>query len=152
VGSVHHVVVNVRHLERSVAFYRDLLGLRCDGVVTTSGSALERALRLPPGSHGNVAFLRGSRGPGRIELVEWLGPPGGAERDRTEGTSANGLGLRILSFECGRDELYEVCSRLRAAGHPCWSEPQELQVGPDRILVCAVEDPDGNVMEFFAAD
>jgi hypothetical protein len=27
-----------------------------------------------------------------------------------------------------------------------------LEVGPDTILVFAVEDPDGNIMEFFAAD
>jgi hypothetical protein len=84
--------------------------------------------------------------------VEWLGWPVEERPDRTEPSSANGLGLRILSFECGREELFEVCRRLQASGHPCWSEPQELQVGPDTILVCAVEDPDGNVMEFFAAD
>ena len=84
--------------------------------------------------------------------MEWLGPPDDGDGDHSARSSVNGLGLRILSFECGRDELYELCSRLRAAGHPCWSEPQELQVGPDTILVCAVEDPDGNVMEFFAAD
>jgi catechol 2,3-dioxygenase-like lactoylglutathione lyase family enzyme len=152
VGSIHHVVVNVSDLEQALAFYRDVLGLRHDGIASTSGSALERALRLPPGSHSRVAFVRGSRGPGRIELVEWSGVPGVKESRQYEGPKALAPGFALMSFECGRAELYDLYARLEANGHKCWSEPLRFNVGPDSILVFAVEDPDGNLVEFFAAE
>jgi catechol 2,3-dioxygenase-like lactoylglutathione lyase family enzyme len=152
VGSVHHVVVNVSDLDAALVFYRDGLGLRYDGIAATSGPALERALRLPPGSRSRVAFVRGARGPGRIELVEWSGLQRVDELGEAEVPKALAPGFALMSFECARTELYDLHARLEAKGHKCWSEPQRFSVGPDSILMFAVEDPDGNLLEFFAAE
>jgi catechol 2,3-dioxygenase-like lactoylglutathione lyase family enzyme len=72
-GQLHHVVINVRNLDVSLAFYRDGLGLQYDGSVEVGSDAVSTLVRLPQGARGRNAFLSAGHGMGRVELVEWAG-------------------------------------------------------------------------------
>lgn len=150
VGPIHHVVINVTDLNASLGFYRDVLGLQHDMTVDMGGRALETLLRLPPGSEGTVAFLRGGRGMGRLELMEWRSEPGSRERTTSRDRSAMEPGFSLMSFLVTEAELRRVHDRLRAMNYTCWSEPVEIAVGDTGALEIFVsEDPDGNPIEFF---
>jgi catechol 2,3-dioxygenase-like lactoylglutathione lyase family enzyme len=149
---IHHVVINVRDLDASLAFYRDALGLQHDGTAPVAADGgLSPLVRVPPGSRGRVAFLSAGRGMGRIELVEWQGtapsePPQLAAPDRRRGDRP---GIAIVSFLLREDELremYELVHRDRA----CWSEPVSFDVAGRVLTAFVVEDPDGNAVEFFS--
>ena len=148
-GPIHHIVINVSDLERSLHFYRDLLGLRCPGMTETSGVRLERMLRLPAGSRARVAFLNGGRGMGSLELVEWQNlDKDGAQVGQAR--SATDLGYCITAFVMTEPELLGLHRRLEAANVVCLSEPQQIEVTPTAtVLVFSAEDPDGNLVEFF---
>jgi len=148
-GQIHHVVINVRDLDVSVAFYRDALGLQHDGTAPVQGDAgLSTLVRVLPGSRGRVAFLSAGRGMGRIELVEWAGME---PEPATPATARSGArpGIAIVSFllrEPELVELYEIVSR----DHACWSEPVRFDVAGRVLTAFVVEDPDGNAVEFFS--
>lgn len=148
-GQIHHVVINVRDLEASLAFYRDTVGLQHDGTAPLGGdSALSTLVRVSPGSSGRVAFLSAGRGMGRIELVEWAGT---APWEAVPATARSGAvpGLAIISFLLRQPELralYDIVSR----DHVCWSEPVSFGVAGRVLTAFVAEDPDGNAVEFFS--
>lgn len=72
---IDHTAIVVADTERSLAFYRDLLGLRIAG--TSENWGIEQArLNGVPGAHLRITGLRAGAGPG-IELLEYLAPPDG---------------------------------------------------------------------------
>ncbi|MBF6619077.1 MAG: VOC family protein [Patulibacter sp.] len=150
VGPIHHAVLSVADLDRSVAFYRDLLGFR----VSVSGSFDDdehvRSLRLPAGTGGRSASVhpKGATA-GIVELVEWR-VPGGVP---STGPKRPGdvPGVSVLAFEVPEDELGPLRERLLAADVPVYSEPVSHEIdGYGRIRWFACEDPDGMVLEMLA--
>jgi catechol 2,3-dioxygenase-like lactoylglutathione lyase family enzyme len=69
VKPLHHVSLSVRSLDRSLHFYRDLLGMRVSLKADIADEVHERYLRLPPGAHGRVAVLQVGRPIGAIQLI-----------------------------------------------------------------------------------
>lgn len=142
--SVAHVNVNCSNLERSLRFYRDLVGL---GTTThtrplpqegagfgLSGRVVWDAWMLQDGSS---AF-----GPA-IDLLEWQTPkPIG--RPHPE---ANHLGFMRLCL--GHGDLDALHARLTAAGVPTRSGPVSVPVleGQSVRFFCC-SDPDGTCVEF----
>jgi catechol-2,3-dioxygenase len=49
ISEIHHVAIAVSDMERSVAFYRDILGFRKTLDMPLNSPCLERLLRLRPG-------------------------------------------------------------------------------------------------------
>lgn len=148
-GQVHHVVINVRDLDVSLAFYRDVLGMHFDGSMPVGGDAASTFARIPAGARGRNALLSAGRGMGRIELVQWqnldtdaMVPP------RRTGADP---GLAIVSFLVRRPELQAMYERVRDQ-HVCWSEPLAMDVGGSTVRAFVVEDPDGVPIEFFSLD
>jgi catechol 2,3-dioxygenase-like lactoylglutathione lyase family enzyme len=143
---IHHVVINVRDLDASLAFYRDALGLQHDGTAPVRGDAgLSALVRVPPGSQGRVAFLSAGRGMGRIELVEWLG----AEQSAPSTGRGDRPGIAIISFLLREQELRDLYQLIHPH-HACWSEPVSFEVGGRVLSAFVAEDPDGNAVEFFS--
>jgi catechol 2,3-dioxygenase-like lactoylglutathione lyase family enzyme len=83
---IDHTAIVVSDTEASLAFYRDLLGLRVAGEAENHGTEQEH-LNQVFGARLRITALRAERGPG-IEFLEYLAPPGGAT------ASAGGEGER----------------------------------------------------------
>jgi catechol 2,3-dioxygenase-like lactoylglutathione lyase family enzyme len=72
---IDHTAIVVSDTDRSLAFYRDRLGLRVAGGAENYGSEQEH-LNQVFGARLRITALRASRGPG-IEFLEYIAPPGG---------------------------------------------------------------------------
>ena len=146
-GPVHHVAISVADLDRSVAFYRDILGLRLTMQTTVSDPEHELYLRLPPGTSARVAILQsGSKTVGEVELIQWSFPS--APPPATPPKRPGDPGPFALAFEVTTEELETVCRRMQEQGVQFWSDPITSHIegyGDIRAVVC--EDPDGILIE-----
>jgi glyoxylase I family protein len=125
---VHHVDLVVSSIERSLPFYRDLLG--------------------PLGWHG-VSETTGERG----EVIWYLWGPGSsigireAQGDRTQPYDRYEVGLHHLALEAGsRSAVDDRTDWLRAQGAEIESEPEEYWYQPGYYAVFFY-DPDGIKLE-----
>lgn len=144
VGELHHVVVSVRDMDLSLAFYEGHLGLRRTLDTVAAGAQTERLLGLSPGTVGRTVYVQGPTRLGQIELVEWSPRPEGPPA-----REAGDLGVVVLSFELPRDEIRDLHAQLADAGVTCRSEPEEVPLPRYGTIVAFVcEDPDGNLVEF----
>lgn len=72
---IDHTAIVVSDTERSLAFYRDALGLQVAGTSDNHGTEQER-LNQVFGARLRITALRAPKGPG-IEFLEYITPPGG---------------------------------------------------------------------------
>ena len=145
ISEIHHVALAVSNMERSIAFYRDILGFRKTLDMPLGSPSLDRLLRMRPGTTGRSVILQqGLSTIGEVELVQFSPPP----TTPTPVKGAGGLGAFLLSFEVRDEELAAVYRRLLEQGIACYSEPQVLELpgyGATRAVV--FEDPDGQMIE-----
>lgn len=125
-GGVHHVDLVVSSIERSLPFYRDLLG--------------------PLGWHV-ISEVEGERG----ETIWYLSGPGTAiglrEAQSAGGVDRYALGLHHLAIEVSsRGIVDERADWVRAAGGEIESEPREYGYLPGYYAVF-FHDPDGIKLE-----
>jgi catechol 2,3-dioxygenase-like lactoylglutathione lyase family enzyme len=131
-----HVSVTTADLERSVAFYCDLLGLPLAGRGESHEPELS-ALTGLPGVH--VRWADVALGGGQLlELLQYLAPEGAPIRPSANDPGATHIGLTVE----GLDDLHR---RLVEAGVPVRSGPVELQEpGSWSGVRCLyARDPDG---------
>jgi len=144
-SEIHHVALAVSNMERSVSFYRDILGFRQTLDMPLGSPSLERLLRLRPGTTGRSVILQqGLSTIGEVELVQFSPAPSVP----TPAKGAGGLGAFLLSFEVRGEELAAVYQRLLEQGIVCYSEPQVVELpkfGAMRAVI--FEDPDGQMIE-----
>jgi catechol 2,3-dioxygenase-like lactoylglutathione lyase family enzyme len=139
---IDHTAIVVSSTERSLAFYRDLLGLRVAGESRNAGTEQEH-LNNVEGARLLITGLRSPAGPG-IELLEYLQPTDG--RPYPDDARANDLLHWETTIAVG--SLETALARLDAAGVPRLSrEPamlgaRNLGLG-DGVLL---RDPDGHVV------
>ncbi len=146
IDGVAHVNVNCSDLARSTAFFTEHLELavgahtRPDSVQDGTGFGLDG------GAQWDAHMLVGADGHGgpSIDLLEWLEPaPCG-----TPAAAPNQLGFYRLCFMApDLDARYE---RLRSAGVPCLSEPEDVPLGSsvaESVRALCFLDPDGTVLE-----
>jgi catechol 2,3-dioxygenase-like lactoylglutathione lyase family enzyme len=145
ISEIHHVALAVSDMERSIAFYRDILGFRKTLDMPLGSPSLDRLLRMRPGTTGRSVILQqGLSTIGEVELVQFSPAP----TPPTPAKGAGGLGAFLLSFEVRDEELADVYQRLLEKGIACYSEPQVLELpgyGATRAVV--FEDPDGQLIE-----
>lgn len=72
---IDHTAIVVSNTDQSLAFYRDLAGLRVAGSAENSGTEQEH-LNQVFGARLRITALRAEKGPG-IEFLEYISPPGG---------------------------------------------------------------------------
>ena len=116
----------VKDIERSLGFYRDLIGLSVVGEVTTSLIGKGRMVQL-------------SYGESLIKLVQLESPP---QDTSPKGLSAT-VGIRYITLLVA--DIESVFERLEGANVPI-SIPL-TRVG-NGAIIAMVEDPDGNTVEF----
>ncbi len=135
-----HTGITVSDIERSLAFWQDVLGFELSHRAHQKGELAEQITGVP-GAEILIAVLKA---PGhKIELLEYRAPP---DRERQNNLRPCDLGAAHIALTV--DNLDEVLDRIAAFGWKTAGEPQTLTVGPNAgKRVIYVRDPDGTTIE-----
>ena len=138
VRRIHHVGITVAQLDRSLVFYRDLLGMRVVGLCDDEDVGAIVGL---PGGRARIADLDAGNGQ-ILELLEYLSANGDG---RAHGP--DWVGTCHISLQVG--DLSSALSRLASAGFPPVGEPAKLAGGGvwQDCTVVYLRDPDGVFVE-----
>lgn len=143
---LHHVAIAVTDMERSLAFYRDALGLAVFQDEVISGPDVDMGL-METGAKVRMVLLTDEAG-NMIELLGWLSPP---VRERPpEHRRFTSSGLVEVSFMVS--DLQEAEEKLNKQGFsfrtPVWRFGSDLPAyGGAEAWIRYVEDPDGVQVE-----
>jgi catechol 2,3-dioxygenase-like lactoylglutathione lyase family enzyme len=141
---IHHTGLTVSNLERALAFWCDALGMQVVMQQDRRGGYFEAIV----GEHDVVVRTHhlafGGQG-ARIELFQFLSPPGGRHRSRPADV---GFAHVCVAVDEGLDDL--VARLLAAGGSTATPDPVVIDRGANaggRALY--IRDPDGHVLELF---
>lgn len=144
ISEVDHVALVVSDIERSLAFYKDVLGFEKIFDLPLGGEAFENLLQLKQGTRLRSIMMKQKRARGMVELVQFDIPIDPAEKSKPIGAP----GFLLMSFELFDEDLEDVFMRLKEKGVPVYSKPQILEFqGVGRIKAIVLQDPDGNMIE-----
>lgn len=140
---LHHTGYTVSDLDRSVAFYRDLLGCEVIATQEKEGGYLAAIVGYPD-AHVRMAHLRVPGGEHVLELFQYLAPPG--EKADVE---PRNVGASHICFVV--EDLASVYEALVERGVTSFvSSPVEVDTGINRGgLGVYLRDPDGITVELF---
>ena len=123
-GGFHRVAMRVRDFDASLAFYRDLLGMK---PLLSWGSGDKRAAMLDSGDGSCVELFAG--GAGQAGEGAWMH-----------------LALRTTRVD-------EVCQAVRQAGMTVTVEPKDVDIPSQpqttKVRLCFFKGPDGEIVELF---
>jgi len=131
---IDHTAIVVSDTDKSLAFYRDLLGLSVAGESENYGVEQEH-LNQVFGARLHITGLRAERGPG-IEFLEYITPPGG--RQLPGDAKANDL--IFWHTRLALDDISKLSAKLHKSGVTFVSKP-----GSAHSQI--VRDPDGHAMQ-----
>lgn len=136
-----HTGITVTNLERSLAFWRDVLGFELSHRAHQTGE-LASEITGVAGAEILIAVLKTPTGH-KIELLEYLAP---ADRKHV---SPRPCDVGSVHVALTVDDLEAVLSAMAASGWDAAGQPQTLQSGPNAgKRVVYVRDPDGTTIEF----
>lgn len=141
---IHHTGYTVADLDRSLGFYRDLLGMEVLATQEKEGGYLAAIVGYPD-AHVRMAHLRMPGSDHVVELFQYLAPTGGTP----ERIEPRDVGTAHLCFLV--DDLQSAYARLRDAGVESFvSEPVAVDTGINTGgFGLYLRDPDGIVVELF---
>jgi catechol 2,3-dioxygenase-like lactoylglutathione lyase family enzyme len=138
--SWHHTSFTVSDMERSLAFYRDLLGLRVTADMQPEADYPARVTGYP-GATFRIVYLRLGDDPHLLELIQYTTGQGAPLRPAT-----NRPGCAHICFLV--DDLPAAYERLRAQGVAFVSPPVPITQGVNRGgFAVYLRDPDGATIE-----
>lgn len=139
---IDHTAIVVANTDRSLAFYRDQLGLRVVGKAENHGVEQEH-LNQVFGARLRITGLRADYGPG-VELLEYISPPGG----RVLPGDARANDLVFWHTQLGVDDLGNLLPVLREDGLKFVSRDRRFNRDSraKHPSECVVRDPDGHAM------
>ena len=141
---IHHTGYTVSDLDRSLGFYRDLLGCEVVATQEKQGGYLAAIVGYPD-AHVRMAHLRAPQSTHVIELFEYLAPSPVDPRNGSSLEPCN-VGTSHISFIV--DDLDAVYERLTAAGVDFFSPPVDIDTGINTGgKALYLRDPDGIPME-----
>jgi catechol 2,3-dioxygenase-like lactoylglutathione lyase family enzyme len=137
-----HTGITVSNLERSLAFWRDVLGFEFSHSAHQTGERVEQITGVK-GAELKLAVLKTPTGH-KIELLEYFAP---ADRKKDFGLRPCDLGHVHVALIV--DDLDAVLERVAASRWHAAGKPQTLTSGPNAgKRVVYVRDPDGTTIEF----
>ncbi len=143
ITDIHHASFTVSNMERSLAFYRDILGMEVVRDTAQAGvefkGPLVDNLTNCPGSELRIVFL-GIKDR-LLELVEYK-PKGKSMRDN----QASDTGSGHVCFKT--ENIQELYKKLSATGTRLHCTPQNL----GGVWVIYFRDPDGIILEAMQGD
>ena len=139
--SADHTGITVSNLERSLAFWRDVLGFELSHTAHQTGE-LAKEITGVAGAEIKLAVLK-TPGGHKIELLEYLAPP-----DRKQ-IALRPSDVGSVHVALIVNDLDAVLDRIAASGWKAAGKPQTLRTGPNAgKRVVYVRDPDGTTIEF----
>jgi catechol 2,3-dioxygenase-like lactoylglutathione lyase family enzyme len=135
--AVEHVALSVTDMSRSLAFYRDLLGLKVVRVIEPHGGNRLGRITGMDGCRARIVHL--DSGGAMLELFEYLDPRG---RPSAPDRCQADIGLAHVGFKS--PDLHRDYERLKSHGVKFLSEPVEFRPG---VTVVYFRGPDGEVCE-----
>ena len=138
--SADHTGITVSNLERSLAFWRDVMGFELSHTAHQKGELAEEITGVK-GAELKLAVLK-TPGGHKIELLEYLAP---ADRKRVPVRPCD-TGFMHVALLVG--DLNAALDRIAVAGWKTAGQPQILTKGPNAgKRVVYVRDPDGTTIE-----
>jgi glyoxylase I family protein len=137
-----HTGITVSSLERSLAFWRDVLGFEPSHTAHQTGEMASEITGVA-GAEIKLAVMRAPGGH-KIELLEYLAPPERKPRVDLRPCDVGSVHVALIV-----DDLEAILSAINASGWKGAGKPQILQSGPNAgKRVIYVRDPDGTTIEF----
>ena len=139
--SADHTGITVSNVERSLAFWRDVLGFELSHTAHQTGE-MAKEITGVEGAEIKLAVVK-TPGGHKIELLEYLAP---ANRKRA---SLRPCDVGLVHVALLVEDLDAVLERIAASGWESAGKPQTLSTGPNAgKRVVYVRDPDGTTIEF----
>jgi len=139
--SADHTGITVSNLERSLAFWRDVLGFEFSHTAHQKGEMAEEITGVKD-AELKLAVLK-TPGGHKIELLEYLAP---ADRKRADLRPCD---VGFVHVALLVEDLNAVLDRIALSGWQTAGQPQILTKGPNAgRRVVYVRDPDGTTIEF----
>jgi catechol 2,3-dioxygenase-like lactoylglutathione lyase family enzyme len=139
--SADHTGITVSNLERSLAFWRNVLGFELSHTAHQTGEMATEITGVA-GAEIKLAVVK-TPGGHKVELLEYLAPP---ERKRHVDLRPCDVGSVHVALIV--DDLEAILSAINASGWKAAGKPQTLQSGPNAgKRVVYVRDPDGTTLE-----
>ena len=139
--SADHTGITVSNLERSLAFWRDVLGFEFSHTAHQKGELAEEITGVK-GAEIKLAVLKTPCGH-KIELLEYLAP---ADRKCANLRSCDVGSVHVALVV---EDLNAALDRIAVLGWKTAGQPQILTKGPNAgRRVVYVRDPDGTTIEF----
>ena len=144
ISDIMHVGLTVSDLDRSVAFYRDVMGFSYLGELQMTGPETH-AMFAKPGCSARVAYLKGGpalSGP-PVELIQFT-----THQPEKQATELFRTSVSEICFET--DDIRGEYRRLKDLGVEFLSEPQTFDftdAGFGRSMAVYLRDPDGIILE-----
>ena len=135
----NHSAFTVSDLDRSVAFYCDVLGFTLQTSLETQGQPIQQITGFPD-AHLKIAHLL--LGNFRLELIQYLAP-----RGQAIDLSTCNVGSAHIAFYA--DDVDQTYRDLQARGVKFKGAP--VAAAPDRPKVAYFTDPDGITLELAQA-
>ncbi|MGC2353105.1 MAG: VOC family protein [Candidatus Udaeobacter sp.] len=136
-----HTGITVSNLERSLAFWRDVLGLELSHTAHQTGE-LAQEITGVAGAEIKLAVLKTPAGH-KIELLEYLTP---SDREHADVRPCDVGHVHVALLV---DDLDTILEKIAGSGWKAAGEPQTLKMGPNAGKhVVYVRDPDGTTIEF----
>jgi catechol 2,3-dioxygenase-like lactoylglutathione lyase family enzyme len=142
IKGAHHTSFTVAHLEQSLEFFRDLLGLEVLFVRDVDAGYFGRIVGLP-GCKVKAALLRIPGSNHHVELFQYLTPASQTYTARPCDPGSSHLALLT-------DDLRGLYRKLQSRGGNFVSEPVLIDSGPNRgAYGVYLRDPNGILIELF---
>jgi len=137
-----HTGITVSNLERSLAFWRDVLGFELSHTAHQIGE-MAREITGVAGAEIKLAVVKAPGGH-KIELLEYLAPT-----DRKQHVDLAPCDVGFVHIALIVDDLKAILSAINESSWKAAGKPQTLQSGPNAgKRVVYVRDPDGTTIEF----
>ena len=142
ITGVHHTSCTVADLERSLAFFRDLLGMEVLFVREVRDDYFGRIVGLP-GCVVKAALLRLPGASHHLELFQYLSPAGQSFLPRPCDAGSSHLSFLV-------DDLPGLYEELKAKGVQFVGAPVPITAGPNQGgYGVYLRDPNGILVELF---
>jgi len=136
-----HTGITVSSLERSLAFWRDVLGFELSHTAHQTGE-LAQEITGVTGAEIKLAVLK-TPGGHKIELLEYLAPPDRKHAD-VRPCDVGHVHVALLV-----DDLDAILEKIAGSDWKAAGKPQTLKTGPNAgKRVVYMRDPDGTTIEF----
>lgn len=137
---LNHTGFVVSDMERSLAFYKDVLGLKEEMNAIREGPGISEVVGYPDAKL-HVVYLGTGDLKHSVELIQYLNPPGG----KISPTERNAVGACHLGIVV--DDLDAVYEELSSKGAKFLGPPVVRESNIYGRKVVYLQDPDGNWLE-----